>query len=52
MEFKPWRIAVPKRPDAASGTAGQPGFFLAVQKARGLEAAGGEEGFEIGRAHV
>ena len=45
MEFKPWRIAVPKRPDAASGTAGQPGFFLAVQKARGLEAAGGEEGF-------
>ena len=45
MEFKPWRIAVPKRSDAASGTAGQPGFFLAVQKARGLEAAGGEEGF-------
>ncbi len=45
MEFKPWKIAVPKRPDAASGPAGQPGFFRAVQKARGLEAAGGEEGF-------
>lgn len=35
MDFKPWKIAVPKRTDAA-GPAGMPGFFRALLKARGL----------------
>lgn len=36
MEFKPWKIAVPKRSGAAGGEE-LPGFFRALLKARGLE---------------
>jgi len=37
LEYKPWKIAVARRTDAASGPAGMPGFFRALLKARGLE---------------
>lgn len=36
MEFSPWKIAVPRRKDAAPGPDGLPAFFHRVLEARGL----------------